>query len=71
MCRDVSSNLVNAYYHFNLDCVRNRFPQVELKDIALHDEVRSNLILVHAELLHKHGLREACMLSLEQSISNC
>ena len=52
--------LVNTYYHFNLDCVRNRFPQVELKDIVLHDEVKSNLILAHVELLHKHGFHAAC-----------
>ena len=45
-----------AYFHLKLDCTRKLSPCMELSDIILHEEIRSNLSDDHINLLKNFGL---------------
>ena len=41
--RAVTAKKTGAYFHLNLNCVRKSMPAMELKDVIVHDKVRSEL----------------------------
>lgn len=55
-----SNTLANSYYHLKIDCVRRNFPQTQIKDIIIHDEIMANVDPGHINLLHKFGFHAAC-----------
>jgi hypothetical protein len=51
-----SKNLQTAYFHMNLNCMRKIVPDMELRDIIIHDDVHLHLSDGHRNVLSKFGL---------------
>jgi hypothetical protein len=55
-----AQSLTNTYYHLSMDCVRNVYPHVEIMNLVLYEEIKSNMVDGHIDVLHKFGIHKAC-----------
>jgi hypothetical protein len=55
MANCLSPNKQAVYFHLNLDCIRKVYPTMEISDVVLHDEVRSELSSNNFSVLAKFG----------------
>ncbi|XP_034030069.1 uncharacterized protein LOC117513931 [Thalassophryne amazonica] len=51
-----SKTLQATYFHLNIDCVRRRYPQTEIKDITVYNEVKDQLSPLHIRKLQSFGI---------------